>query len=94
MARIRTVKPELWTDAEFVECSPSARLLFVAGLNFASDYGVLADSPRQLKMMCFPGDSFDVVPLVEELVAHGLWVRADGATLPTGQKSWNVRRLL
>lgn len=75
MARIRTVKPELWTDTAFVECSPNARLLFVAGLNFASDYGVLPDNPLQLKMQCFPGDSVDVQPLIDELLAVNLWER-------------------
>lgn len=84
MARIRTVKPELWTDPEFVDCSTNARLLFVAALNFASDYGVLLDNPKQLKMLCFPGDSFDVADLVDELVAHNLWCRRvapDGAAV-------------
>jgi hypothetical protein len=84
MARIRTVKPELWSAPEFVECSSNARLLFVAGLNFASDYGVLPDKPKQLKMQCFPGDSFHVEPLIDELVAAGLWQRRtapDGANV-------------
>lgn len=84
MARIRTVKPELWTDPEFVECSPNARLLFVAALNFASDYGVMADKPVQLKMQCFPGDNLKVEPLIDELVGHGFWVRRvapDGANV-------------
>lgn len=84
MARIRTVKPELWSDPEFVECSTNARLLFVAALNFASDYGVLADKPKQLKMQCFPGDTFDVDQLVDELIEARLWVRRiapDGASV-------------
>ena len=29
MARIRTVKPEFWTDEKVVECSIPARLLFI-----------------------------------------------------------------
>jgi len=82
MPRIRTVKPELWTDPDFVECSSNARLLFIAALNFASDYGVLADKPRQLKMLCFAGDDLDVEPLMDELVDNDLWIRTrapDGA---------------
>lgn len=82
MARIRTVKPELWTDPEFVECSPTARLLFVAALNFASDYGVLPDKPRQLKMQCLPADDCDISQLVDELLEGGFWARRrapDGA---------------
>jgi len=82
MPRIRTVKPELWTDPDFVECSSNARLLFIAALNFASDYGVLADKPRQLKMLCFAGDDLAVEPLMDELVDNDLWIRTrapDGA---------------
>ncbi len=75
MARIRTIKPELWTDPEFVECSTNARLLFVAALNFASDYGVMADKPVQLKMQCFPGDDIAITPLIEELIDAGFWIR-------------------
>lgn len=88
MARIRTVKPELWSDEAFVECSSNARLLFVAGLNFASDYGVLPDKPKQLKMQCFPGDNVDVEPLVDELVEQRLWERR---TAPDGTNVLVIR---
>jgi len=76
MARIRTVKPEIWTSEAFTECSVSARLLFIGALNFANDYGVLSDSAKRLKMQVFPADSFPVEPLIDELVANGLWERA------------------
>jgi hypothetical protein len=75
MARIRTVKPELWTDPEFVECSLSARLLFIASWNFATDYGVLPDKPRQIKMQCLPADDCDIGALIEELVSHHFLLR-------------------
>jgi hypothetical protein len=88
MARIRTVKPELWTDPEFVECSPTARLLFVAALNFATDYGVLPDKPRQLKMQCLPADDVDISQLVGELIAAGFWQRR---TAPDGAKVLVIR---
>lgn len=88
MARIRTIKPSLWTDADFVECSSNARLLFVAALNFASDYGVLPDKPVELKMQCFPGDNVDVGPLVQELIDHRLWIRR---TAPDGAKVLVIR---
>jgi hypothetical protein len=70
MARIRTVKPEIWTDPDFIECSMSARLLFIALFNFASDFGVIHNRPKMLKMQCFPGDTISVEPLIEELVAR------------------------
>jgi hypothetical protein len=74
MARIRTVKPELWTDERVGECSVSARLLFIASLNFADDYGGLERSSKQLKAQVFPYDSIDVEPLVLELLRVGLFI--------------------
>lgn len=53
MARIRTVKPEFWTDEKVVECSISARLLFIGLFNFADDKGCLERSPKRIKMQVF-----------------------------------------
>jgi hypothetical protein len=57
MARIRTIKPEIWSSAQFVECSPTARLLFIGLWNFCDDQGVHPASLSRLKMEVFPGDS-------------------------------------
>lgn len=76
MARIRTIKPEICTSEQFVECSTNARLLFVLSLCFFDDGGVHAASLRRLKMEVFPGDSRDNSELqgyVNELITHGLW---------------------
>jgi hypothetical protein len=88
MARIRTVKPELWTDPEFTECSLSARLLFIASLNFASDHGVLPDKPKQLKMQCLPADNCDIDALIDELVHNQFLVRT---VAPNGDKVLVIR---
>lgn len=88
MARIRTVKPELWTDPEFIECSVSARLLLIALLNFATDYGVLPDKPKQLKMQCLPADTVDVDSLIDELIEQRFVYRA---TAPNGDKVLVIR---
>jgi hypothetical protein len=88
MARIRTIKPELWTDPEFVECSAMARILFVASLNFASDYGVLPDKPKQLKMQCLAGDSVDIDALIGELIEHDFYIRRHA---PDGAKVLVIR---
>jgi hypothetical protein len=72
MARIRTVKPEFWTDEKVVECSIPARLLFIGLFNFANDKGCLERSPRRIKMQVFPADSMDCEPLIQELITHGL----------------------
>jgi hypothetical protein len=72
MARIRTVKPEFWTDEKVVECSIPARLLFIGLFNFANDMGCLERSPKRLKMQIFPADMIDCEPLLCELITHGL----------------------
>lgn len=58
MARIRCIKPEFWTSQQIVECSPTARLLFIGLWNFADDRGVIPRRPRTIKMQVFPGDDF------------------------------------
>ena len=74
MARIRTVKPEYWTDEKVVECSIPARLLFIGLFNFANDLGCLERSPKRIKMQIFPADSIDCEPLIRELITHGLLI--------------------
>lgn len=71
MARNRMIKPEFWEDDKIGECSPTARLLFIAMWNFADDEGFLEDRPRWLKAKCFPYDNFEIEPLVAELVNVG-----------------------
>jgi hypothetical protein len=87
MARIRTVKPDFFTDEKLTACSPTARLLFIGLLCFVDDYGVMQYSPKRTKMLIFPADNLDVEPFIAELVAQNrvvlyqsegrsyLWVR-------------------
>ena len=72
MARIRTIKPEIWTDEKLTECSLSARLLFIGMLNFADDNGNQAYSAKRIKMQVFPADSIDTQPLLNELLTQGV----------------------
>lgn len=74
MARIRTIKPDFWTDERLTECSLSARLLFIGTWNFADDNGNLPRSAKKLKMQIFPADSFDCEPLIQELITHGVLI--------------------
>jgi hypothetical protein len=74
MARIRTIKPELWSSDRFGECSTSARLMFVASLNFADDAGNLDRSARQLKAQTLPYDNVEPEPLIAELLRSGLFI--------------------
>lgn len=73
-SRIRTTKPEFWTDEKVSECSMSARLLFIASWNFADDKGGLERSAKQLKAKAFPYDDVDCEPLIQELLGAGLLI--------------------
>jgi hypothetical protein len=72
LARIRTIKPEFWTDDKVVQVSFPARLLFIGLWNFADDSGNLENSPVQIKMRILPADSVSVPVLLQELVDMGL----------------------
>lgn len=74
MARIRSIKPDFWTDDTITECSLSARLLFIGIWNFADDAGNLDRSPKQIKARVFPVDNIDCEPLLRELITHGLLI--------------------
>lgn len=84
MSRIRTIKPEFWTDEKVVELSAFARLLFIGIWNFCDDEGRMVFSPKRIKMQIFPADSLDTVVLFDELRAVGLihtYTVADAAYL-------------
>jgi hypothetical protein len=87
MARIRTVKPEYWTDRRVGECSTNARLLFIATWNFADDEGGLDRSAKQLKAQAFPYDNLDCEPLVQELLNAGLLIEYESG----GQKYLHIK---
>jgi hypothetical protein len=74
VSRIRTIKPDFWTDDTITECSLSARLLFIGIWNFADDAGNLDRSAKQIKARVFPVDSIDCEPLIQELITHGLLI--------------------
>jgi hypothetical protein len=75
MARIRSVKPEFWTDPDVVALSPLARLFFIGTWNHADDYGVLRDDPSRLKLQILPADEANAGELVDVLVDAGLLLR-------------------
>ena len=89
MSRIRTIKPEFWTNEQVVECSPTARLLFVGLWNFCDDFGNHPASGKTLKMEIFPGDDFSVEKILEmvgELVFHGLLIEYES----DNKQYWHV----
>lgn len=78
MAKIRGVKPDLWTDEDFVELSPFARLLWIGLWNYSCDNGHVADKPKQIKMRVLPTDDVNCAELLREIASQGLIERADG----------------
>lgn len=76
MPRIRTVKPEFWSDAKVSKLSLPARLLFLGLLNEADDEGRLLGSPKYLCGVVFPNDDdiegSDVRGWLDELEAVGM----------------------
>ncbi|TCK37997.1 hypothetical protein B0G84_3299 [Paraburkholderia sp. BL8N3] len=72
MARIRTIKPDFWSDEKIVELEPLARLFFIGSWNFADDRGNLPYSCAKLKMQILPADLADVALIVGSLIAQGL----------------------
>lgn len=61
MARIRSIKPDFWTDEKIVELDFADRLLFIGLWNFCDDHGYFNYRPKRIKMQVFPGDDYDVV---------------------------------
>lgn len=89
MARIRTIKPEFWTAEQVMECSPTARLLFIGVWNFCDDGGNHPASCKTLKAEVFPGDDItaaEIDALVGELLTNDLLVEYEAA----GKRYWHV----
>lgn len=72
MARIRSIKPDFWTDEKVVELSAFARLLFIGLWNFADDDGRMVYSPKKIKMQIFPSDNLDISELFGEIRRESL----------------------
>lgn len=82
MARIRTIKPELWMSHQVMNCTRDARLLFIGLITQADDEGRGSADPRRLKASIFPGDediTFDAIRrMLDELSTNALATTYDG----------------
>jgi hypothetical protein len=77
MARIRTIKPEFWTDSKTGTLSDGATKVFIAMLNLADDFGVLRMDLAELKARIYPYSneiylSLIAPQLLDELLPRGL----------------------
>jgi hypothetical protein len=84
MARIRSIKPEFWTDTKIVNLPFETRLFFQGLWTFADDCGHIENEPLQLKLRILPADDVDASDLIDQLVEAGLIVRLSGCLLITG----------
>lgn len=73
MARIRTIKPEFWTDEDMAEVSEAACLLAIGLLNYADDEGFFNANPKLIKAAVFPirEPSVTIPVMLLELSNHG-----------------------
>lgn len=73
MARIRTIKPEFWTDEDMAEVSEAACLLAIGLLNYADDEGYFNANPKLIKAAVFPirEPSSPIPVLIRELSSRG-----------------------
>jgi hypothetical protein len=70
MGRIRSLHPSQWTEGNFAESSPLARLLLLGLRNEADDHGVFLWNPLSLKLRLLPLDDCDIEALLGELIEH------------------------
>lgn len=57
MARIRTIKPSFWADADVADLSRDARLLLVGLISMADDDGRFLASSSAIRGYVFPHDA-------------------------------------
>jgi hypothetical protein len=75
VARIRTIKPEFWSDEKLGPLSPLARLVFLGLVSQADDAGRLLDSPRLLNGVLFPYTEDDCTEALGGLASVGVIAR-------------------
>lgn len=71
MARARNIKPGFFKNADLVELTMEARLLFIGLWTLADRAGRLEDRPKQIKMELFPADMVDVDDCLDGLQRWG-----------------------
>ncbi len=71
MARIRSIKPEFFTNDEIALLDPLTRLLFIGLWTQADRDGRMVDRPRRLKAVLMPYDECDIDAMLDALCASG-----------------------
>jgi hypothetical protein len=60
MPRIRTIKPEFWSDEDIAECSIESRLIAIGLLNFSDSDGYFNANLKIIRSNIFPLDDFSI----------------------------------
>lgn len=68
MSRIRTIKPDFWSDGDMLKLSRDARLFYIGLWNFLDDNGVMEYDLISIKSKVFPNDKIKVEKLMKELL--------------------------
>lgn len=81
MALYRSISRDFFSDADIVEVSHSARLLFLAMELEADREGRFVFDLRTISIRYFPRDSFDIGAAAKELIVSGLIVTYNDGSL-------------
>lgn len=82
MARIRTIKPEFWSDEKLSALEPVDRLVFLGLISLADDYGRVHDLEKVIDAFIFPNTSHSVR---ESLANLSRMVRIRRGKAPSGK---------
>jgi hypothetical protein len=89
MPRIRTIKPEFWTDGAMIALPFEARLFYIGMWNYACDRGHFSDDALGLKLKILPADPVDGETLLQMLIDSG---RVERFALPDGRRFLAIPR--
>src|SRR5690606_39089017 len=83
MPRIRSVKPEFWSDEKLAPLDPLTRLVFLGLISMADDAGRLLGIVKQIDAFIFPETDHSSREALEKLRRLGRILRYQ---LPNGQR--------
>jgi hypothetical protein len=92
--RIRSIKPEFWTDDKVAGLPKATALFFIALWNFADDQGIFEDSSKSLSLRIPIFRSQDIDKMLNALWKAGLIMRStsDGLVLVSGWRHQKIDR--
>lgn len=92
MARIRSIKPEFWSDKKIADLPKATALFFIALWNFADDQGIFETDSRALSLQVPMYRSQDIHKMLNALWKAGLIKRSpiDGIALISGWKHQKI----